>query len=288
MLKIGIILSGAASKGAYEYGFLKAVNEFFGTDSIKCVSSASIGMLAAQTLNVGKSQEFERIWKSIDPKKHGRLFLSYGGDGPIRDEICRVFTPNDKCRFEHYVAVWNFTKSKVQYIPFHELSYEETQQYIKGAIAIPLLTKGEIIKGDRILDGAFVDNIPAYPLMDKDLDYILCIYFDNYKYFFETEAFNKRVIKFFDFPNQKRLETMVFSTDSFDEMSDYGYNYAKKTLCEIFKTENKDEIDQRIKEYDQAVNTDHKPRLTVDVVLNNINVMTKKYAKRMSNREKTS
>ena len=74
MAKIGIILSGAASKGAYEYGFLKGAVEFFGLDSIKCVSSASIGMLAAQSLNVGKPYEFERIWKSIDPKKHGKLF----------------------------------------------------------------------------------------------------------------------------------------------------------------------------------------------------------------------
>ena len=32
---------------------------------------------------------------------------------------------------------------------------------------------------------------------------------------------------------------------------------------------------------------EYKPRLTVDVVLNKINVMTRKYAKRMSNWEKT-
>ena len=62
-MKIGIVLSGAASKGAYEYGFLKAASEFFGIDSIKCVSSASIGMLAGQTLGIGKPHEFERIWK---------------------------------------------------------------------------------------------------------------------------------------------------------------------------------------------------------------------------------
>jgi predicted acylesterase/phospholipase RssA len=96
MAKIGIILSGAASKGAYEYGFLKAVDEFFQKDEIKCVSSASIGMLAAQTYGIGAPYEFERIWKMIDPKKHGRLFLSYGGPGPIRDEICKVFKENNK------------------------------------------------------------------------------------------------------------------------------------------------------------------------------------------------
>ncbi len=286
-MKIGIILSGAASKGAYEYGFLRAVVERFGVDSIKCVSSASIGMLAAQTLGVNKPYEFERIWKSIDPKKHGRLFLSYSGDGPIRDEICRVFTPNDKLLFEHYVAVWNFTKSKVEYIPFHKLSYEQTQQYIKGAIAIPLFSNGEVINGDRILDGAFVDNIPAYPLIDKDLDYIFCVYFDNHKYFFENEEFDKKVIKFFDFPNSKRLEMLAFNPDGFDKMADYAYNYALKTFDELFENESHGAVLAVKQRIEDKLECEHKPRLTADVVLNNINVMTKKYAKRMSNREKT-
>lgn len=286
-MKIGIVLSGAASKGAYEYGFLKAASEFFGIDSIKCVSSASIGMLAGQTLGIGKPHEFERIWKSINPKKHGRLFLSYGGPGPIRDEICKVFTPDDTLCYEHYVAVWNFTKSKVEYIPFHDQPYDRLQQYIKGAIAIPILVKGEIIDGDRILDGAFVDNIPAYPLMDKDLDYILCVYFDNHKYFFENEAFDSKILKLYDFPNDKRLETLVFTPESFDEMAKYGYDYTLKTLKKVFATDDKAQIMAAIKENNEAQQAEYKPRLTVDTVLNKINVMTKKYAKRMSNWEKS-
>ena len=39
MAKIGIILSGAASKGAYEYGFLKAIDHFFQKDEIKLIYS---------------------------------------------------------------------------------------------------------------------------------------------------------------------------------------------------------------------------------------------------------
>ena len=77
MAKIGIILSGAASKGAYEYGFLKAIDHFFQKDEIKCVSSASIGMLASQTYGIGKPYEFERIWKMIDPKKHMPVLQCY-------------------------------------------------------------------------------------------------------------------------------------------------------------------------------------------------------------------
>ena len=162
-----------------------------------------------------------------------------------------------------------------------------TAEAAASAIAIPILVKGEIIDGDRILDGAFVDNIPAYPLMDKDLDYILCNYFDNHKYFFENEEFDSKVIKLYDFPNDKRLETMVFTPDTFDEMAKYGYDYTLKTLKKVFATDDKEQIMAAIKANNDAQQAEYKPRLTVDVVLNKINVMTRKYAKRMSNWEKT-
>ena len=148
---------------------------------------------------------------------------------------------------------------------------------------MPLLSKGEIINGDRYLDGAFIDNIPAYPLLDKDLDYILCVYFDNHKYFFETADFDKKIIKFFDFPNQRRLETLGFNPSRFDEMVQYGYDYALNTLRELFKNPEKDAVMAAIFEREKQMDREYKPRLTVDVVLNNINVMTKKYIKRMTN-----
>ena len=72
-----------------------------------------------------------------------------------------------------------------------------------------------------------------------------------------------------------------------DEMAKYGYEYTLKVLNEVFKTDDKAEILAAIKRNNDLQQADYKPRLTVDVVLNKINVMTRKYAKRMSNWEKT-
>ena len=80
---------------------------------------------------------------------------------------------------------------------------------------------------------------------------------------------------------------MVFTPETFDEMAQYGYDYTLKVLNEVFKSDNKDEILAAIKHHNELQDAEYKPRLTVDVVLNKINVMTRKYAKRMSNWEKT-
>ncbi len=286
MPNIGIVLAGAASKGAYEIGCLRAIEERFGKDSIKYISSASVGSLIAQAYGMGKIELLIDEWTHLDVKKHGRFFLSYSGNNNILDMICDAINDENKLPFKHYVSVWNYTQHKSEYIPFHELSTEDLQHYMKGAIAIPIFSKGEFVNGDRILDGAFLDNIPVYPLVDKDLDYIFCIYFDNCKYFFENEEFDSKVIKVFDFPNEKMLELMTFRPENFDDMVDYGYKHMNDVMDRIFVSEDKQEVYAAIKEYDNADDNTYKHRLTADVVLNNINVVTKHYSKRLSNRKK--
>ena len=284
-MKIGVVLAGAASKGVYELGVMRALEEYFGLESIRCVSSASIGMLVAQTCGIGRSEDFVRIWKGLD-KKPGSFFLSFSGNKAVLSEIDEVFAGNEKMAYEHYVSVWNYTKKQVQYIPFHTLSGERLQKYVRGAIAIPLFSAGEKVDGERILDGAFLDNIPAYPLVDKDLDFVFCVYFDNCHYSFEGPEFDRKVIKLFDFPNSKRLELMNYDPKAFDSKVQYGYDYTMRTVKALFDGREPDQVYEAIAEMEKNRECTYKPRLTADIVLNNINVVTKKYAKRLTNREK--
>lgn len=285
MVKIGIVLAGAASKGVYELGVLQAIEAYFGLSSVSCVSSASIGMLVAQTYGIGRSEDFVRIWKGLE-KKGGRLFLSFSGNKEILHEICNVFSGNQKPVYEHYVSVWNYTRRCVEYIPFHTLSGKRLHQYIRGAIAIPLFSSGERIDGELILDGAFLDNIPTYPLASKDLDFIFCVYFDNCNYVFETPEFNCKVIKLSDFPNTKRLELMTHDPDTFDIKVKYGYDYTMNVIRQLFDGRTTEQVYDAIAEMDRNSKCVYQPRLTADIVLNNINVVTKRYGKRLINREK--
>ena len=283
MANIGVILAGAASKGAYEIGCMRAIEEYFGMESIKCISSASSGSLVAQAHGRGKTDEMAQLWKSIDPKRYGRFFLTFAGNKDVLQMIDNFVSDEDRMQYEHYVSLWNYTQKKVEYVPFHELSGDRLRSYLHAAIAIPFCTKGEVIDGDLILDGAFLDNIPVYPLLDKDLDYVFCVYFDNYRYFLENEEFDKKCIKLYDFPNEKMLETMTFKPELFDDMEQYGYEYTLRTIHELFAADGRDAVYDAIAEREKASKSVYKPRLSTDTVLHNINVWTKRYSKRTTN-----
>lgn len=285
MPKIGVVLGGGASKGAYEIGVMQAIEEYFGMDSIQVVSASSIGALVAQAYGMGKTKAMSDLWKSMDTSNHGKFFLSYSGNQELLKAIDNILDDGKPLPYEHYVSAWNYTKHRVEYVPFHTLDSEKLKQYMHGAIAIPLFSRGEKIDGDRYLDGAFLDNIPAYPLLDKDLDFIFCVYFDNCNYVFENEEFDRKIIKLFDFPNKQRLELMKYSADAFDSMVEYGYSYTMRSIKEIFESSSQKDIYEAIDEFEKNRECTYKPRLTADIVLDNINVVTKRYAKRMSKRE---
>lgn len=64
-MKCGVVLSGGGAKGAYEVGFLKALNEFGITTN--AISGTSIGALNGALISAGVSvNELEEIWRDIE------------------------------------------------------------------------------------------------------------------------------------------------------------------------------------------------------------------------------
>ena len=127
------------------------------------------------------------------------------------------------------------------------------------------------------MDGAFIDNIPVYPLLEKNIDYIFCIYFEEKNYIFENESFDKKVIKLNRFPSKGRLDLFVYDSNSIDEMIDFGYEYTMQTIEKIFATDNKDDIYRRISESESSEGI---KRVTTDFVLNNIAKAVARLSKR--------
>ena len=286
MPKIGVVLSGCASKGAYEIGCLRAIEDFFGMDVIKCVSASSIGGMIGQLYGMGRKQELEQAFRDMDSGKFGRCILNFSNNKQAMQELEAILSGGTAMDYEHYVTVWNVSASSVEYKAFHSLTAEELPQYMKAAISFPLFSKGVVIQGQRYLDGALLDNIPVYPLVDKNLDYIICIYFDNSRYVFENEEFDKKVIKLHDFPNQERLEVLFCEPGSYDKMHDYGYNYTTELLGKLFADPDPEKVYAAIAHHNENNHPTYKHRLTADVVLSSINVMTKRYSKALSARQK--
>ncbi|MBE6546941.1 MAG: hypothetical protein E7668_05835 [Ruminococcaceae bacterium] len=284
MAKIGIVLAGGMSHGAYEIGCLRAVEEFFGKEAIVSISASSIGVLNAYAFGIGKLDELEREWSAIDTKESGRFFPAYSGNTALNERIRAMIGEQSALPFELFASIWNFTERKIEYMPFHALSAKDLRNYMCAAIAIPLFHKGVRLNGSTLFDGAFLDNIPVYPLLEKPLDYIICMYFDGRSYLFENEAFDRKFIKLYQFPKQGRLEFMTFDPNRFENMVQFGYHYTLQTLTELFASATPTEIYQRIRDRETVNREKAQPRLTGDVVLSNINTLTARYAKRVSKR----
>ena len=152
--------------------------------------------------------------------------------------------------------------------------------YLRAGISIPIYNKQVQIGSGFYSDGAFIDNTPIYPLYEKSLDYILCIYFDDCSYAFENEAFDKKVIKL-PLPLKNLFtETFVLNKDGVAAMIARGYDATKQTLDVVFKNGTQD-IDF-IRSVSALLDKDKpgKYRITGEVVIRNLNKVTKRIAAR--------
>ena len=113
-------------------------------------------------------------------------------------------------------------------------------------------------------------------MIDKDLDYIICIYFDQCNYTFENKEFDEKVLKIVYKDDKMIKGSICFERDKISEMIDEGYNQTKEIFNEIFKNgrDNLDSIKQYIREFNQT----HEPtfRLTGELVTSNCNKISKK------------
>lgn len=286
MPKVGVVLSGCASKGAYEIGCLAAIDDYFGPGAIDCVSSSSIGAVIGHLYGMGRKDGLVQAFRDMDNGKYGRYILGFTNNKQAIADMNMLLSGENQLAYDHYVTLWNYTDSKAEYKPFHSLTAEQLPQYMRAAVSFPLFTRGVVIDGKRYLDGALLDNIPVYPLVGRELDYIFCIYFDNARYQFEDPEFDKKVIKLHDFPNQDRLEVLFCDPGSYDKMYAYGYDYTTKLLQKLFADPAPEAVLAAIAHHNQTNEPAYKHRLTADVVLSGINVMSKKYSKALSTREK--
>ncbi len=280
-MKIGLILSGGMAKGAYQLGALRAINEYLKPTDIQYVSVASVGIINAMAHFSNQLDWAENKWLHINDKKE-KLFLSsvlkseYFAN--LVDEASTFPIPIERM----YVPILNIPRREVTYPNLAKETPEDKAMYVKAAVAFPPFTKAVKIHGVSYYDGALVDDIPFYPLIGCDLDYIICIYFDGYNYVFETEEFTGKVIKIpFESDSRFLRTSFWFQRESIEEMMQEGYRIAKAALDEVFAdgTENTERIYAHIRDRD-ARHAGDTMRITGDVIVSRANEVFRRFAKR--------
>lgn len=275
-MHIGLVLSGGMGKGAYEIGALTAISEFFDPSDFEYVSAASVGVLntyAFLTNNLPKARE---IWESVNLKGEKRFITSVLKSTFLQDVITSIVS-HEKIDKNFYVPLLDLGNRELLYYNFKDISPDEAAPYLRASIAMPFYNKGVVIGDKTLYDGAVVDNIPIYPVLKNNLDYVICIYFDDFNYIFEDYTADNKIIKL-TFPDDKIISNSInISHDAIAYMMDEGYRRTKRILSDIFaaETEDLEAIYQKIEQINSR-DDKKKVRITGDVVVTNMNKVVKR------------
>ena len=279
-MKVGLVLSGGLAKGAYQIGALKAISECFEPGEIEYISSSSVGALNAYAYASGNLEAGKNMWLGLVPEGEKQLVTKVMKSDYLKD--CTLDLAKSRLGVKQYVSVFRLKEMDVLYVDISGKDEEETALYLQAAVAMPVFSRAVKIHGKKYYDGGTIDNIPVYPLVQHDLDYIICVYFDEYNYSFESTGFDDKIIKITFNDDEKIMSNSLwFTRESTEKMFRDGYDRAKEVLDLVF-SDGKDEPEKvyaKIKELD-ALNPDKKLRVTVDVAIHNLNKMMKLISKR--------
>lgn len=280
-MNVGLVLSGGFAKGAYQIGVLKALEEFVPAEEIKYYSCSSIGVLNGYAFATGKLKKAEEMWRGFC-NKDNRIFINrILRSSILQQNITKIYDPETPLNSNFYCSLLNLRNRNIVYKDLSSVKDATLPAYMKASVAVPVFNHPVVINDESYYDGAFIDNIPVFPLVKHNIDYVICVYFDDTCYKFEDSYFDNKVIKII-FPGEGLIKnSLSISKEEVESMIEHGYNKGKFILKSIFAegTDNLDFIYNAI----EFLNKKEKKgsfRLTVDVLGTNLNKITKKLTRR--------
>ncbi len=280
-MNVGLVLSGGMAKGAYQVGALKALTEYLPLSEVKHISCASVGVLNGYAYATGTVDRAEAMWRDLCGEDTRYLISQVLKSAILQRNIRALYDPAKTLAADFYCALLNMNQKAMVYKNLASVKSQQIPAYLKASVAMPIYNKAVKIGSTAYYDGAMVDNIPVYPLLKHNLDYIVCIYFDDTCYKFENTYFDNKIIKI-TFPCDTVLrQSLWFKRDSIEAMMEDGYERAVSILRTVFARghEDLDYIYHSIEFLNK--NCQNKSlRITGDVLVTNLNKVTQRFAKR--------
>lgn len=278
-MNIGIVLSGGMAKGAYQIGALKAIRENININDIKCMSCASIGVLNGYSFLMNRLDDAEKMYLSLC-SDNSRLFINQILRSSIlQHDIKNICTEKDMVEKDFFISLLNMSNKTIEYRNLYHEKPEKIPELLKASVAMPIYNKAVMVESKKYFDGAMVDNIPVYPLLEKNLDLIICLYFDEEYYLFENQIFDQKVLKI-TFPTKSILmESLIFNADEIKKSIDKGYKRTDTILKMLFQ----ENMSTKAVKYRIAqINGERKKsiRITGDLIVTNLNRVLQKFIKR--------
>ncbi|MBQ8732200.1 MAG: hypothetical protein IJY82_05165 [Oscillospiraceae bacterium] len=283
MADVGIILSGGMAKGAYQIGVINALSEYFSQGQIKAISAASVGVLNGYAFAAGKMDAAEALWREIhsSQKTSGSFITSMLRSDYLQEAIGRIASEEDTLSPSLFTTLLNVSSLGVEYVDIKKVPPSSRVDYLRASVAMPGFNRSVLLNEQKYFDGAMIDNIPVHPFIQKKLDYIICVHFDAFNYTFESEYLNSRILKI-TFPADHIVRNSVFfREDSIRYMIQTGYQNSKILFDSVFSGGTED-VEGIYKSIARLNHSSGPPslRITGDVVVNNLNKVTRRIARR--------
>lgn len=280
-MNIGLVLSGGMAKGAFQIGALRALNNFIPREEIKYISCASIGVLNGYAYATDNLDRAEKMWKSICNNDTRLVITQILRSSMLQQNIVNLYDSEKTLSSVFYSSLLDWNNRNIVYKDLSTVDNEQIPLYLKASVAMPVYNRAVQLNNVSYFDGAMIDNIPVYPLLKHNLDYIICVYFDDICYKFENTYFDNKIIKI-SFPSENILkQSLVFKQDSIDRMIKTGYERTTYLLKNVFSDgyDNLESIYQTIEYMNQNIKGNNL-RITGDLLVTNINKITQKLTKR--------
>lgn len=279
-MNIGLVLAGGMAKGAYEIGALRALQNYIPFEQIKCVSSSSVGVLNSYAFVTGKLQQAEEMWESICVDNVRFPISKLLRSSLLQQNIRNLYNEKDIISSPFYCTLLETNGMRAVYKNLSTVKSSQYVDYLRASVSMPIYNRSVRIGQASYFDGAMIDNIPVYPLLKHNLDYIICIYFDELSYKFEDTYFDNKVIRLVFSGGDPLRQSLVVDKVSVRRMIKIGESKTDQILSSVFAKgyDNLDHIYATIENSNR--NTNRTLRVTGDVLVTNLNKITQKIAKR--------
>ena len=254
MTKLGLVLSGGGSKGAYEIGVYKALKKL--KKEINIVTGTSVGAIngvfVAQndlkgSLNFWDHVSFKNIYDEnefpqVEDEKLSKIYLQYAksfiNEGGLdiykmKNIFDDYFKPSKffNSNINYGLVTYNFTSKKPVLKTKQELTKNNIKDYVLASASCYPAFKPYLIDNEMYIDGGYYDNLPINLAIDLGATEIIAV--DLRAIGFKKIIKDKSVDITYITPRNKIGSFLVFDKMQARKAIKLGYNDTMKTFGKL-------------------------------------------------------
>ncbi len=248
--KLGLVLSGGGSKGAYEIGVYLALNKLGKNPNV--VTGTSIGAINGVFIVQKDIRKALKLWKSISFDKiydnssfpicdnpaladvyklYAKSFITEGGMDISKIELIfdRLFNPRKffSSEIDYGLVTYNLSLNKPVLMTKADLKPDTVKDYVIASASCYPAFKPHVIDGQLYIDGGYYDNLPINLAVSLGAEEIIAV--DLRAVGFKRPAKTEVPITVIS-PRNKIVSFLVFDEMKSREALRFGYNDAMKTF----------------------------------------------------------